>query len=400
MKNAFPKLKNCSLRNAEKFFLYNFKKDELYELDREAFEFLKHLSGDYSIYELKKIFGDKILETLKFLEEEECLEFINGVEKREKRKITVKKSPIPSLRYLQLHITEKCNLNCKHCYLGRKSKKSMDIELAKRIVDEFSEIGLKLIITGGEPLLYENIWEFLEYARKKDIRIVVLSNGTLINENTAKKLSKYADEVQISLDGLKEGHEFLRGKGTFEKTIEGIKNAKKYMKVSVATMIHRKNINEFPKLSSLISKIADEWFLDIPSIKGNATKDILPDLEKAVEIFLSYGFSEAVHESSGEYSCGSHLASIDVDGYFAKCGFFEPICHVSEGLLSCWQKIVEKMTPKLSELECRNCEYLENCRGGCRYRAFLEKDLYSKDRFMCMLFARLSHQKQHQQCSI
>ncbi len=394
MRNLYPKLKNCSLREVENLYLYNFKKDELYELDREAFEFLRHLSGSYSVEELVRIFGKEVFDILKFLEKEDCIEYLNRSIGK-KHKISVKKSTIPSLRYLQLHITEKCNLRCRHCYLGRKSGRSMDPDLAKRILDEFSEVGFKLIITGGEPLLYENLWEFLSYARKKDIRIVVLSNGTLIDESIAKKLSKYVDEVQISLDGLKNGHEFLRGKGTFAKTIRGIKNARKYLRVSVATMIHKENVDEFPKLSKLVNKIADEWFLDVPALKGNATEDTLPDFNKAIEILIKYGFSSATHEGSDEYSCGSHLASVDVDGYLAKCGFFEPICNAGKGLIKCWIKIVRKMLPKLKELECKGCKYIRICRGGCRYRATLQGNFYSRDKLMCMLFQRLEHQKSH-----
>jgi radical SAM protein with 4Fe4S-binding SPASM domain len=383
----FPKLKGCALKKAEGLFIYDFIRDELYEVDEEAFDFLKYCTGKNKLEEIPN--SDEGKEVLKFALSEGLVE--DDFDANAPEQYSVKNNPAPSLRYLQLHITERCNLNCKHCYLGSKGMRSLNFETATKAIREFGEIGWKLLVTGGEPLLYERFWDILSYASKFPIRVEVLSNGTLITDEIAERMSKHVHSIQISLDGMKEGHEALRGLGSFEKTISGIKAAKKYISVSIATMIHAKNINEFDDLKELVEDLeAAEWMLDVPSLKGNLLENrgLIPKKSDAVRIYKNYGYGGGSHSGDEDFSCGSHLCSIDVDGNVTKCGFFSSSVGKigTKPLLKCWHEIVEKYLPKLNSLECKNCEYLYECRGGCRYRAALDKNFTAKDLFMCDIY--------------
>jgi len=74
---------------------------------------------------------------------------------------TAAKAPVPSLRYLELQLTTRCNLKCGHCYLGEPKKTDLPLDGALRIAREFSDMGgLRLIISGGEPMLYTRLKEF------------------------------------------------------------------------------------------------------------------------------------------------------------------------------------------------------------------------------------------------
>ncbi len=389
-----PGLKGAALRAIEDKILYDYHKDEQYVLDDEAYGFLRHCTGRNSFSKIIEETGSNAeagRELVSFLKKEGLLEDRRDIKAPEK--LHVLGSPKPSLRYLQLHITEKCNLDCKHCYLGKKGNLDLDTALVKKAIREFSDCGLKLLVTGGEPLLHEHFWEILSYAREFTIRVELLSNGTLITQQAAERLAEHVDCVQISLDGLEESHDLVRGRGSFTRTLAGIENAAKYLQVSVATMIHSRNIHEFPALEKLVKNLgAAEWSIDVPSEKGNmlVNKDLSVDYAAASKIFMNYGYGSGVHGGDGSYSCGSHICSIDVHGEVSKCGFFaESVGNIADTtLLELWERITKRYIPKLSELECRGCEAIKECRGGCRYRAKITGGFLGKDPFMCRLYQK------------
>ena len=66
----------------------------------------------------------------------------------------------------------------------------MDIGIFEKAVSQFEEMGgLKLMISGGEPLIHSRFWELMEILPSYELRVVILSNGTLIDETDARKLS-------------------------------------------------------------------------------------------------------------------------------------------------------------------------------------------------------------------
>lgn len=99
-----------------------------------------------------------------------------------------------------------CNMNCRMCYIvhNRKDFKVLkDIEFWDALLDQSIDSGmLYCLITGGEPFLYPNIRELLERINKKPIHMAINSNGTLLNEETVRWLSKvYPGRMNISLYG-------------------------------------------------------------------------------------------------------------------------------------------------------------------------------------------------------
>jgi radical SAM protein with 4Fe4S-binding SPASM domain len=366
---------HCSLKRLEEPYLYDIENDELYELGEEAYQFLLKCSqGEY--VSVKK-------------EDEEFIQYClseNLVVLSETPLKTDRiphPSPIPSLRYLEFQITDRCNLRCRHCYVGDGLHQDLPSEKIFKVLREFEEIqGLRLLLSGGEPLLHPNFWGINEILRDYPFRSVLLSNGTLITEETAKKLRVH--EVQVSLDGMKEGHESIRGEGTFGKTLQAIDNIQDAnIRVSVATMIHQRNLKEFDKLASLIqSKNILEWNVDVPCVAGRMeeNKDIWVSPPEAGP-YLQYGHGGGLHSSEKNATCGAHLCAILPNGLAAKCGLFsqDPVGTIDEGLRVCWEKIPRI---QLKELIC-TCPEIEECRGGCRFRAKLQGDIFQPDLFQC-----------------
>jgi radical SAM protein with 4Fe4S-binding SPASM domain len=366
---------HCYLKRLEEPCLYNIENDELYELSEEAYQFLLKCSqGEY-------VFPKK--------EDEEFIQYCLSENLIALSETPVKKggipfpSPIPSLRYLEFQITDRCNLRCRHCYIGDSLNQDLPFEKILKILKEFEEIqGLRLLLSGGEPLLHPRFWEINEVLRDHAFRSVLLSNGTLITKEIAKKL--HVHEVQVSLDGMKEGHESIRGKGAFEKTLHSIDHLQEAdIRVSIATMIHGKNLNQFDSLASLIqSKKIGEWNVDLSCITGRMeeNRDLWVSPEEAGP-FLQYGYGGGLHTSEKNATCGAHLCAILPNGKVAKCGLFsqEPVGSIEEGLRICWERIPRI---ELKELAC-NCSVMEECRGGCRYRAKLQGDIFKPDLFQC-----------------
>ncbi len=366
---------NCTLKELEEPYLYDIENDELYELSRDAFEFLIRCSRGEP--------PEIRMEDEAFIQY--CLSenLIKLSDSPMIRDLKVYPSPKPSLRYLELQITDRCNLRCRHCYVGEPHHQDLSFEKIKKVFEEFEEIqGLRLLISGGEPILHPSFWEINEILRHYEFRSILLSNGTLITKEVAKRLKVH--EVQLSLDGMRYGHEMLRGKGTFDKVVQAIDFLKEAnIRVSIATMIHRENLNEFDELANLIKlKEIKEWNVDVPSIAGRFkdNQDLWIKPSQAGK-YLQYGFGGGLHLSEKNTICGAHLCAIIIKGRICKCSLFsdEPVGEIDEGLRKCWERI-----PRISikDLNC-DCPYVEDCHGGCRFRAKYFGNIYQPDLYQC-----------------
>jgi radical SAM protein with 4Fe4S-binding SPASM domain len=352
---------DCSPKLLEEPCLYNRATDDLYILNHEAIEFLAACASGAGAPD-----GEDAADFVNFCLEEGILE---PVAASLKRRLRLDQSPVPSLRYLLLHITDRCNLRCRHCFIGESGHTDLALEKITNVVDEFEGMqGLRLLISGGEPLLHREFWILNDYLAERDLRTVLLSNGTLIDDETAARLR--VQEVQVSLDGMREAHDFVRGDGNFERSVEAIRRLTAAgRQVSVATMIHSRNLLDFEDLTALVEELGvREWAVDLPSAAGRLDRQsgLMVD-PRAAGPYLNYSFGGAIHEPLPGYACGAHLMAVMADGSAARCGFYagEPVGTISEGLAGCWQKV--RKLP-LAELDC-DCEFIDDCRGGCRFRA-------------------------------
>lgn len=368
---------NCVLRQLENPYLYDLSQDELYELDEKGFEFLSACDGRQPLLGLS--LEQDFLET--------CLSeglLVLGSHLRHHRQ-NLRPSPVPSLRYLELQLTNRCNLRCKHCYLGEPTKVDLPLDDTLSVLAAFEEMqGLRVLFSGGEPLLYPDFQALNDALPGYKVRKVLLTNGTLIKVENHGEWCNF-DEIQFSIDGLNEGHEKLRGPGTFQQAVRGIEAAlSKGMPVSVATMVHRHNLEEFDALAEWIQQLdVVEWNIDVPCVAGRLTDNpaFLVTPEEGAP-FLEYAKGGSYHGGDQPFACGYHLCNVTPEGKVLKCGFFgeSPLGTLREGLEVCWNRL--RPVP-LTELECASCPSLLDCKGGCRFRA--ESPL-GKDPVMCALY--------------
>lgn len=175
--------------------------------------------------------------------------------------------PNPELRTLFIEMTCRCNEHCRHCGSScgdYKEENPLTTEELKRFLEQiqadFPLKGMRLCVTGGEPLLREDFFEVMAYAKKLGFGWGMTSNGTLITKEVAKKLHECGMKtISISLDGLKDEHEWFRqSPGSYEKTIAGIRNLIEengFHHVQITTVVTHRNIGQLEEMYREFSKI-------------------------------------------------------------------------------------------------------------------------------------------------
>ena len=127
-----------------------------------------------------------------------------------------------------VEVINKCNLACKHCYSSFTGVDSLPKEGMVKILSELSVLGCERItLSGGEPLLHKQIFDYAKMVKDYDIKAFLTTNGTLIKEHNIKKYSIF-DMVQISIDGPEKIHDMIRGNHNYIKAINSIMLLKKH----------------------------------------------------------------------------------------------------------------------------------------------------------------------------
>lgn len=353
---------DVSLKRLEAPYLYHRGRDDLYEVTEEAFSFIVRHRGHLPSQETEPEFLATCLEEGLFTWRKPVAE----------PELRVGAGERPSLRYLLVHLTGRCNLRCAHCYASEAGEDDLPFAALRRAFSEFEQGGgLRLLLSGGEPLLHPDFWRIDELLPGLNVRAVLLTNGTLLTAGLARRL--HVHEVQVSLDGMQESHDALRGPGSFARAREGLEAAREAgLQVSVASTVNAFNLHDFDRLAALVEALdAWQWTIDVPCPAGRMARRpelAAPPLEAAR--VLDYGFASGTHGDTFDYLCGAHLAAVMPDGRVGKCGLLpdEGGGRLDDGLAAAWRLIPHGTTGSLGE-PCRSCRVLEDCRGGCRFRA-------------------------------
>ncbi len=138
--------------------------------------------------------------------------------------------------FIQLHLTERCNLKCTHCYQSGVSSDEMSLAEIQSVISEVSDMlrewsaaydvtfSASFNITGGEPFLRQDMFDVLEELSRQDIDAYLLSNGILISRDNAETLARLGVKgVQVSIEGPEDIHDAIRGKGSLKRSLAGIK---------------------------------------------------------------------------------------------------------------------------------------------------------------------------------
>src|SRR4030042_23016 len=160
-----------------------------------------------------------------------------------------------------IYVTNRCNLRCQMCNIWRNpQEETIPLASYKKIIDDLKNLGCYYVsLSGGEPLLVSDLDERLIYSKKKIPYLHMVTNGFLLDDAWAKRLAGIGiNEVSISLDGLEEKHDAIRGiKGSFTQAWKAIHNLKKYapkITIVVNSIISPNNISDLYEISRLVRK--------------------------------------------------------------------------------------------------------------------------------------------------
>jgi radical SAM protein with 4Fe4S-binding SPASM domain len=312
------------------------------------------------------------------------------------------KTPVyqPSkLRIVQLSLVDKCNLNCIYCYATERpeSTNKLTQEEHFKLIADINGISEKvnIVLTGGEPLLSPYALELAEYAKGRNNQVQLLTNGTLITEQNAKRIADTFSLIKISIDGSTPAiHDFHRGEGTFSKALRGFELLKKHdAPVQIAMTVTKKNIQDIDAMtkkfgSSLtfaplfvagraktnkgLSITGKEYYEALSSVNGvNPLSYLCSSLAASKQkriMKCAIGDAEiSISENGDVYPCQLlHLPQFKAGNIRNQP--LKTIYETSEVLKSC-RKLTVLEIP-----ECKKCEIRFICGGACRARAFYEEN--------------------------
>ena len=147
--------------------------------------------------------------------------------------------------HIQLHLTNRCNLKCRHCYEGERTCiEEWDYEELIGVVQQLENAFFKwsvngeISLVGGEPTLYPELSRLMYriYESKYIKRFAILTNGVYFSDELMQTIIDTKPTVQISIDGInRDKHDYIRGKGNYDKAIN---NIKKLVKNGITVFVH------------------------------------------------------------------------------------------------------------------------------------------------------------------
>ena len=233
---------------------------------------------------------------------------------------------VHELNYLFWECTTRCNLHCRHC--------GSDCKIASRDADMPLEDFLKaidtiprkyvpreftVVLTGGEPLLRPDIEEIGRAIRSRGMGWSMVSNGFFYDrEMHSRLMGAGMGALTISLDGLEEEHEWMRGrKGSYARTIEAIRIAAAESRINfdVVTCVNKRNLGQLEAIYELLSGMGlKQWRLFTVIPIGRAAQD--PDMQlDGPEFRQLMDFIKHHRETAAP---GSLVVTFSCEGYLGK----------------------------------------------------------------------------------
>lgn len=319
---------------------------------------------------------------------------------------------VPPPRILYWDVTKECNLRCLHCYNADQAEDGRELAMGEmlRTLEEAATFGVREVsFSGGEPLLRAGFLDVVAHARKVGFEYVgVATNGTLLDDGSARRLAEAGASVQISIDGdTAETHDRARAiPGSFDAALRGIqllKHAGAHVKVCMTAS--RLNVARVPQFVELMRQVGvSDYRVQAVTPAGRARtyhdQLVFPPrrLRSIVKYLLDKGLmrggldftfeppkgSPTVNEtSSGACSAATSECSITWDGRVVPCTYFASMAgenvrdHSFRWIWESSRLLAFFRDIRKSEIKgyCRQCPWLNQCHGGCKAESYIAGDV-------------------------
>ena len=326
------------------------------------------------------------------------------------------------------NVTSQCNLACAHCYLdaGGVSDLELTSSEARTLIDDAITLRAPiLLLSGGEPLMRDDVFELSAYAASRGLRVGVSTNGTLITRRIAKRIaSSGISYVGVSIDGAEGTHDaFRKRRGAFAAAINGLTNARDAgVKTGIRFTVHKRNVRDLPAVTNLLITHRIPRFCLYHLVyagRANASMDItnaqriemmnyligcIPALAaRGIEVLTTDNHADGIYlmqstggadkeaqmrllRAHGGCTAGSKIINVGPQGNVRPCQFWacQSLGNVREvPLAELWSRpneLLAKLRNKKTNLtgRCGACQYADVC-GGCRVRAAALGDVWGDD---------------------
>ena len=328
-------------------------------------------------------------------------------------------------RLISWNVTYECNLSCDHCYIdavgvGEAPKTELTTEEGKRLLDQIAELSKTVVVlSGGEPLLRKDIYELASHGTENGLRMVMGTNGILIDDEVAGKLKEAGVmRAGISIDSIHHDiHDKFRGeKGALQKAINGAKSCERaglsFQIHSTVTTANYDDIAEQIQFAIDLGADAFHVFFLVPTGRAKDLVDITPQqyetaLRQIVENMKDYPIEvrpvcapqfmriasrkdilkDMKHFTRGCLA-GTNYCRVKPDGDVNPCPYLPIyIGNVKEeSFVDIWKN--SEVFNKLRDFDnlkekCGICEFKDIC-GGCRARAYAYTEDYLKEEPWCV----------------
>ncbi len=311
---------------------------------------------------------------------------------------------IHNLNYILWECTLKCNLNCIHCGSDCKkdsSVKEMPAEDFLKAIDQIKEIvnpnKTMIVLTGGEALVRKDIESIGVSLYKRGFPWGIVTNGMLLTKQKLHSLlNSGLRSITVSLDGLENSHNWLRGnKNSFKNATNAIKLLPPIedIKYDVVTCVNRKNFNELTQIKNLlinmgishwrlftifpIGRAKENTDLQLSPSEFKALFDFIKQTRKEKDIDVSYGcegylgnYENEVRDGFFFCRAGINIASILADGSISACpnlrsNFIQGNIY-KNNFADLWQNEYKLFRDRswTKTGECANCKSYDFCQGN------------------------------------
>ena len=321
---------------------------------------------------------------------------------------------------LQWHITQACDLHCRHCY-DRNQYKSLSCEQETGILDDLAEfcsvhnVHGQVTFTGGNPLLHPNFEKLYQEAADRGFTTAVLGNPTTREQierlNAIQPLAFY----QVSLEGLEEHNDYMRGKGHFKKILAFLDLLRELGVFSMVMLtLTRDNMDQVLELAKTLRDRADLFTFNRLSLVGEGANLVTVAAEKYPAFLQAYDGAVGSNPCLGikdnllnilyhkqkkrplfggctGFGCGAafNFITILADGSVHACRKFpSSLGNIQENSL---EEIYYNETAKRyrgGAAECRECSIRPVC-GGCLAVAYSHgRDIFRQKDPYCFIDAK------------
>lgn len=403
--------------NGEKTGIRNFNTGEFYVLNKTAVIILKNI--DKNIDEISSLILknsiDNNISIIKVKEDitETIKEFLSLGFIRFNNITTNNTFKYVKVKNLYLEIISTCNKKCLYCYNEKSILKYeiIKIENIENIIKQCDPTTLEgVVLSGGEPLLYECIEDVFILCEKYNLKVAIVTNGSLINNEKAELLSKYNVNIQFTIDGYNEElNDLTRGESSFKSQINALsllmKNDFKGF-LNVRTNLWKGNLS-YKNINGIVEicKKFNVSRLDLVEAKKNGSfKDVLleKDYEKVSSIInnIDKGSIDIVYERDvEEFKCelDRELITIEFGLRISSSGDVYPCQYFLDKQFSIgniyfdtlWDIVYGDKNKRIINLisirkyfieKCTTCIYGSKCNAGCPAKAYLNNNnIFSTD---------------------